>query len=333
MTKKTKSIIKNFIKIVFPLVLGIVILYFLYAGTDFNDLWIKVRGANWTILIFSLIFGLLGNIIRGLRWELLIKPLGYTPLKKNLIYAVLGNYAVNFALPRAGEVWRCGVVSKKEKIPFTRLIGTLIIDRLFDTIMVLLIVILAFFFNVALFYKNKEMFNLPAFLTSPLFYAGCLLMLALAVIVIVFFKKNTIIKKIRTFFISIWKDMKIVWKMKEKKRFILYTLGIWFSYFLYFYVTLFAFEFTATIGFAAGLFIFAISSISMGIPSNGGLGPWQAAVVFGLSAFMVSIDEARAFATAVFACQTVWVVACGLFGIAAFSFNKKNGEQNMQDAC
>jgi uncharacterized protein (TIRG00374 family) len=285
------------------------------------------------ILIFSLIFGLLGNIIRGFRWELLIKPLGYTPLKKNLVYAVLGNYAVNFILPRAGEIWRCGVVSKKEKIPFARLIGTLIIDRLFDTIMVLLIVILAFFFNIALFYKNKELFNLPAFLTSPLFYAGCLLILASMVIMIIFIKKSTVIKKIRTFFIAMWEDLKIVWKMKEKKHFILYTLGIWVSYFLYFYVTLFAFEFTANIGFAAGLFIFAVSSVSMGIPSNGGLGPWQAAVIFGLNAFMVSMDEAKVFATAVFACQTVWVVMCGLWGILAFFWNKKNGEQNMQDMC
>lgn len=329
MPEKSKSFVMNFIKIVFPLALGIVILYFLYAGTDFKDLWTKIRDANWLILCFSLIFGLTGNIIRGLRWELLIKPLGYFPLKKNLIYAVLGNYAVNFALPRAGEVWRCGIISKKEKIPFTKLIGTLIIDRLFDTVMVSLIVLLAFSSNIAVFYRHKELFNLPGFLTSPLFYAGCLAFVIIVAGIIVFFKNNLLIKKIRTFFISMWNDMKTVWKMKEKRRFIFYTAGIWVSYFLYFYVTLFAFDFTSGLTLAAALFIFAISSVSMGIPSNGGLGPWQAAVVIGLSAFMVNKADATAYATAVFAFQSIWVVLCGLFGIGAFSFGKGNEQKGV----
>jgi uncharacterized protein (TIRG00374 family) len=323
MAEKTKSFTKNFIKVILPLALGIAILYFLYAGTNFRDLWTKVRHAHWLVLSFSLIFGLLGNVIRGLRWELLIRPLGYSPRKKNLVYAVLGSYAVNFALPRAGEVWRCGVISKKENIPFTKLIGTLIIDRLFDAIMVLLIVLLSFLLNAALFYRNKELFNLPPFLTSPVFYAGCLFSLAVVVAVIVFFKNNPVVKKIRTLLVSIGNDIKIVWKMKEKALFIACTFGIWIAYFLYFYITFFAFDFTAELTFSAGLFIFMLSSISMGIPSNGGLGPWQAAVVFGLGAFMVGMDEAKAFATAVFAFQSVWIVACGLFGIAAFSFGNK----------
>jgi uncharacterized protein (TIRG00374 family) len=331
MSEKSKSFVMNFIKIVFPLVLGIVILYFLYAGTDFRDLWTKIRGTNWFILSFSLVFGLMGNIVRGLRWELLIKPLGYAPSKKNLVYAVLGNYAVNFAIPRAGEVWRCGVISRKEKIPFAKLIGTLIIDRLFDTIMVLLIVFLAFLSNVAVFYRHREAFNVPGFLTSPLFYAGCLLALVVVAGIIVFFKNNFLVEKIRTFFTSMWSDMKMVWGMKEKKRFIAYTLAIWFAYFLYFYVTLFAFDFTSGLTFAAALFVFAVSSVSMGIPSNGGLGPWQAAVVFGLSAFMVGKAEATAFATAVFAFQSIWVVMCGLFGIGAFSLTgKKTGGQESE---
>lgn len=324
MTAKLPPGIKKILQIVLPLALGIVVLYFLYKGTDFKELWFNIKDANWLILVFSLIFGLLGNIIRGLRWELLINPLGYTPKKSNLIYAVLGNYAVNFALPRAGEVWRCGIISKKEKIPFTKLIGTLIIDRLFDTIMVIFIILIAFFSNAAIFYKSSDRFNLPKFLISPTFYIVCLIIIALIVLILIFSKKNAFINKIKTFLSSIWEDMKMVWNMKEKTRFLLYTLGIWISYFLYFYITFFAFDFTSSLGIASGLFVFAISSVSMGIPSNGGLGPWQAAVVFGLCAFMVNMEQAKAFATAVFTIQSIWVVLCGLFGIMFLSFKKGN---------
>ncbi len=331
MSAKLKTFITKFLQIVLPLALGIVILYFLYAGTDFKALWGDIKNANWAILSFSLLFGLSGNVIRGLRWELLIKPLGYAPKKSNLIYAVLGNYAVNFALPRAGEIWRCGVIAKNEKIPFTKLLGTLIIDRLFDTLMVAFIFCLAFFSNAAMFYKNRELFNLPAFLTSPVFYAGCLGVLVLIAVIIIFFKENFIVKKIRNFLTSMWNDMKMVWGMKEKRRFIVYTFGIWISYFLYLYITFFAFDFTSGLGIAAGLFIFAISSISMGIPSNGGLGPWQAATVFGLCSFMVESEQAKAFATAVFAFQSIWVVICGLFGIVALSLKSRKPSINDND--
>lgn len=315
--------VKKILKLTIPLALGIIILYFLYADTNFTELWGIIKNANWGILTFSLIFGLSGNIFRGIRWELLIKPLGYKPKKSNLIYAVLGNYAVNFALPRAGEIWRCGVISKEEKIPFQKLIGTLIIDRLFDTIMVALILLLAILSNFSVFHKNINQFDLPAFITSPSFWIGWLVVLALIAAVIIIFRENFIIKKVRTFFITIWNDMKTVWNMKEKTKFICYTFAIWLSYFCYFYVTFFAFDFTVDLGIAAGLFIFAISSVSMGIPSNGGLGPWQAAVVFGLCAFMVDSESAKAFATAVFAIQSIWVVMCGLFGISMLSFRKK----------
>jgi uncharacterized protein (TIRG00374 family) len=319
MSSKLTQILKIFI----PLVLGIVILYFLYAKTDFNELWSNILGTNWYVLTFSLIFGLAGNLIRGLRWDLLIRPLGYQPRKSNLIYAVLGNYAVNFALPRAGEIWRCGVVAKEEKIPLTRLIGTLIVDRLFDMIMVALIFLLAISLNAKIFYMNMHEFNLPGWLVSPSFYLGCVISLAIVVSVMFWLRENFLVKKIILFFTALWKDLRQIRRMERKRHFIVYTLSIWVSYFLYFFVAFYAFDFTAGLGFTAGLFIFAVSSLSMGIPSNGGLGPWQAAIVFGLSVFRVDLIQAKAFATVVFAFQSIWTVLCGLFGIAMFSIKSE----------
>lgn len=323
MAKGFVSILKQIARISIPLILGIVILYFLYKGTKFGEMWFYIKTANWGILSFSLIFGLVGNIIRGVRWELLINPLGYYPKKNNLIYAVLGSYAVNFVIPRAGEIWRCGIITQKEKIPFQKLLGTLIIDRVFDMLIVILFILLAFLFNVSVVYKNISYLGLPKILTSPYLYLGCLAILSFCILAIIFLKDNSIVKKIRSFLSSMWSDMVLVWKMKTKKRFILYTFGIWICYFLYFFITFYAFDFTSHLGFAAGLFIFVLGSISLLVPSNGGLGPWQAAIVFGLCIFMINIDEAKAFATGVFAFQSIWVVLCGLVGIFALSLSPK----------
>ena len=113
-------------KTIFPLALGVLVLWLLYKDTNMAELWRLTKTANFYIIAYSLLFGLAGNIFRALRWELTIQSVGYYPKRMSLMYAVMGNYAVNFLLPRAGEVWRCGVITKYDKVPFSTTFGTLI---------------------------------------------------------------------------------------------------------------------------------------------------------------------------------------------------------------
>lgn len=327
-TQKKSSLLNNLIKVVLPLGLGIAIIYYLISKIDPSQLWEILKDANWGILLFSLFFGLLGNTIRGYRWALFITPLGYSPKISNLNYAIYGGYAVNFALPRAGEIWRCGVIAKEDKIPFSKLFGTMILDRIFDTITVAIISLVAFLFNMQFFMtqleQNQTTFNtISSIFKSPLLYLAIVAAIITTYIVFRFFKENVIVRKIKGFLSSIASDLKAIWKMNTKGRVFLYTIGIWGSYFCYFYITFFAFDFTADLGITAGLIAFALSSISMGVPSNGGLGPWQIAVIASLSLYGVDKLHATAFATGVFAVQSIWVIICGLFGIAMLALKKQ----------
>lgn len=329
-SKKT-TILNKLIKIVLPLVLGVLILYFLFRDMNFEELWGVLKDANFGILAFSLIFGLLGNTIRGYRWQLLIKPLGYHPKVSNLNYAIYGGYAVNFAIPRAGEIWRCGIIAKEDKVPFTKLFGTMILDRILDTLTVFLICLVAFLLNMEFFISQLE-HNQSAFdtviniLSSPLLYVGIVAIAILIFVVFKFFKENFIVKKITGFMKTMSQDMKAIWKMKQKNRLFLYTIGIWGSYFCYFYMTFFAFDFTANLGITAGLIAFALSSLSMGVPTNGGMGAWHVAVIAALSLYGVDKISAVAFATGVFAIQSLWVIACGLFGIGALAVKNRHNK-------
>lgn len=327
-TGEKTSLLKKILSIAIPLGLGVIILWFLYKDTNFDQMWSIIKDANYGILAFSLIFGLLGNTIRAYRWKILITPLGYKPKVSNLAFAIYGGYAVNFALPRAGELWRCGVVAKDEKIPFVKLFGTIVIDRLLDTLTVLCISLIAFLINMDFFIsyikQSEELLDkVTAIITSPLPYIVIIGGIIFVILIFIVFKNNSIIIKIKKVFSDIFRDMRSILRMRQKKLLFLYSIGIWASYFLYFFITFYAFDFTAHLGFAAGLFVFAISSISMGVPSNGGLGPWQASVFFGLVAFMVDSEQARAFATAVFTAQSVWVILCGLFGIFALAVKNR----------
>lgn len=326
--EKKSSLVKKVLKILLPLLLGVVVLWLLYRKTDFSDMWDRIKDANFAILLSALIFGLVGNVFRGMRWKLLIQPLGYNPPASDLVYAVFGNYAVNFILPRAGEVWRCGVISKYDKIPFVKLIGTLLVDRVFDTLMVLLITLLACCFNLDFFLnyiRNNQALSdiVSRTFSSYWLYLGLLLIVAALYVMFGLFGNTSFVKKIKGFFKELGSDLKSVAKMDQKGLFIFYTIAIWVCYFLYFYINFFAFDFTKNLGITVGLITFAISSLSMAIPTNGGMGVWHAAVMLSLGIYGVSKPSAEAFAFGVFALQSFWVVLYGTFGIFALSIKNR----------
>lgn len=323
-TRKKESLISKALKITIPLILGVVILWFLYRDTDFDKMWLTIKDANFGILALSLIFGPLGNTIRGIRWQLLMEPLGYKPSRSTLIYSVLGSYAVNIAIPRGGEVWRCAVVAKGENIPFTKVIGSMLLDRVADTCTVACIILLACCFNVEVFLsyiqENQALSaSIEKLFASPWLIGSIIGIIVLLVLTFTVFKENKIVKKISGLLIGLWNDMKAIFKMKQKGLFLFYTFSIWASYFLYFYITFYAFDFTRHLGFTAGLIAFALSSLSMAIPTNGGMGVWHAAVVLSLGLYGVTKNSGEAFAFAVFAIQSLWIVVCGLFSMFALS--------------
>ena len=323
MFEKNKQILIRFLKIVVPLAFGLTVFWLIFKG-NFKEIMSIVRGdVNYWIIALSLPFGLFGNIIRAYRWRLLIYPLGYRPKASNLIYAFFGNYGVNLAFPRLGEVWRCTMVNRYEKIPFTALIGTMITDRLFDFVPVGLIVVVAFILNVPyfklFFTQNPLVFDwFYAVFTSVWFYAG-LAVIGIAVwFFFTYFKEQTFIRKTKTSLLSIWEGIRTISRMKDKWMFIFYTFLIWSGYFLYFYICFYAFPFTKDLGWNCGLIAFGISSIAVAIPVQAGIGAWHGAVIAVLIGFKVSMIDAKAFAFCVHTIQAIIFTALfGLFGIMA----------------
>ena len=331
MFKKIKNFFIQFFKTFIPLLFGLFVLWLIFRQLDFKDIISTLKkDVNYWIIALSLPFGLSGNIIRAYRWELLIHPLGYRPKKSNLIYSFLGNYAVNLAIPRLGEVWRCTMISRYEKIPLSILIGTMITDRLFDFVPIGLVVIVAFILNVPYFTKffaqNSEMFDYVYELsTSVWLYVGIVIFAVIVGFFLIYFRERTFIKKIKHTLLSIWDGIKSISQMKDKWMFILYTFLIWFAYFLYFYICFYAFPFTKDLGLNCGLIAFGISALTVTIPIQAGIGPWHFAVIAVFVGFGISGTDAAAFAFCVHTIQAIIFTALfGLFGIMALLIaNKK----------
>lgn len=335
-----KRIFRNMIKIVLPLSLGMILLWYLYRNQDLGEMMNVVKkGVRYDILLSSLFFGLAANTVRGWRWSMLMDSLGKRVSRKKAVYAIWGNYAINMALPRIGEIWRCGVMSKYEKIPFAKLLGTMIVDRIMDTLVVTLLTLCLCVFNIG-FFRDFFSENPPAIImtlyaliSSVRTYIVLTVLVATLWFVFVKLKHLTIVKKTIGMFRNIWEGIKSLWKIEHKARFFIQTLLIWVGYFFYFYITFFAFDFTKDLGIRIALIAFAMSSIGVAVPVQGGVGVWHFMVISTLVAFGVNVSDAGAFAMVVFTIQTVWVILTGLFGIAALSMantNEKRDEENIR---
>lgn len=330
--KITATSLKSVLKTVLSLLLGLFIIWVMYRDTDMGELWEIARSANFWIIAFSLIFGLIGNILRGLRWELFVKSLGYHPPRASLIFATLGNYAVNFVLPRAGDVWRCGVVSKYDKIPFSKTVETFLVDKVVDIVaglsIILLSVLLYLDFFVTYFQRNPQFAEKISNTFSSVWVYLILGAIILAIILMrTLFRRTWLMIKFKRFMNTLRYDLRLISRMKEKKRIIIYTILLWVCFYLYFYICFFAFDFTSGLGPLAGLIVFAMTNIGISVPIQGGIGPWHFMVISSLVILGVGDKEALAFAGAVFAIQSVWLIVTGLVGVFALPYVKREAVQ------
>src|ERR1700712_4844595 len=128
--------------------------YVLFLGLGIFLLWLTLRKSNWEeikndivtanfiFLIPATIMLLMSHLSRAVRWKILIEPLGYKPSLTNTFLAVMIGYWSNLAVPRLGEVLKCTILGRYEKVPADKLVGTIVAERAFDVVS--LVVVLTF---------------------------------------------------------------------------------------------------------------------------------------------------------------------------------------------
>ena len=132
----------NLLKILFFLGLGILLVWMALRGKSTEEkhqIVESILNANGFWIAISLVASLLSHYFRTIRWKLLLKPLGYNPKTSNTFFAVMVGYLANFAIYRMGEVTRCGLLTKYEKVPFTVSFGSVIAERALDMICLIIL--------------------------------------------------------------------------------------------------------------------------------------------------------------------------------------------------
>ncbi len=320
------------IKTVVFLGIGGLLLWLTFRNQDMSLVIEKISHAHFGWLGLSIVLSVLALISRSMRWKQLIEPLGYSPRLFSTFNALMFGYLANLAIPRLGEITRCGALSKSEEIPFEKLVGTVIVERVADVIMLVVCIgaVAILEFDRLGGFLEEHVWGpiLDKVGSSPILIGVIVLLFAAGIFVLIYLlrMKNSpkFIEKIRTLVKGILEGLASVTQLKNKWLFVFHSFFIWIMYFLMTYICFFALDATSTgLDLSAGLFMMVLGGIGMTAPVQGGIGTYHLLVSKGMELYGLSQTDGIVFATMVHSTQTVLLIIVGGFSMVALFFLTK----------
>ena len=312
-----------------PFVLGLGILWWMYRGTNWSDFGHYVlHEMNWWWMLLSLAFGILPQMARAWRWKMALEPLGQHPRRTSCIDAIFMSYAASLVIPRVGEVTRCGTLKTADGVSFTKSLGTVVTERLVDSLLMLLFTGIAFLLQLPMFLRflketNTNIGDLLYRFTGTGYIVTFICLVAALIAGLVAIRRFSFFKKGRDMLRDMWEGVLSLRKVRNLPLYLFYSVLIWVGYFLHFYIAFFSFDFTAHLSIGAAFLIFCVGTFAVLVPTPNGAGPWHFAVKTMLVLYGVAETQAIMFALTVHTIQTALVVLLGAFGWARINSKRK----------
>ncbi len=319
------------IKYILLLGVAVLLLWASFRGVHWEDFIAGLKSANYYWIATSMTVSVCAFWIRALRWRLIMMPLGIKIKKRDAWDGINIGYITNFAIPRAGEFARCGVISKKTGLPFETVAGTVVLERSVDLISLILVTFSVLYFQWDKFgsFINREILeSLGERLSFSFLWIIIALIFAIGVflyIVYYFRKTNPLFRKIANIAKGVINGIISGFRMPQKWMFLIYTILIWLCYWLMSYTTIMAFPAAEAhgLGAADALFLMVIGGLGWVIPVQGGIGAYHFIISLSLaSIYAVDQTTGVVFATISHESQAITMLICGTLSLISFYFKK-----------
>ncbi len=299
-----------------------------------HEIWNSLVHAEYGWLLLALIIGFFSHLVRAIRWRMLLDPLGYHPKLSNTFFAVMIGYFANMALPRLGEVTRCGILNRYEKIPMNKSIGTVIVERSIDMVVFVILFLINFFVffdKLELYVQNKIYLPLSEKFqySDVVSYTIVILLSSLLIIVVLFFvfrkkiSNSNIYQKTKEILLGFWHGLWSISKIKKPVAFIFQSFLIWILYFAMIYVCIFSLPETSHLGIGAGLSMLIFGSIGIMIV-QGGIGIYPAIIAETTAIYGIPATTGYALGWLTWTAQTLLIVVAGIISLIILPvLNKK----------
>ena len=332
--------VQKLIKVLLPLAFGIGIVWFILQKVDMQLLIDTVKsGINWTWVVISWAFALLANVVRGIRWRQQLRTVGVNPSLHEMSISFFGNYGMNLVFPRLGEFWRCNYIAQNNRKPFSTIAGTILSERLCDILCSSFLILLALVLEgrvlIKFFFDDESKAEAIAAAGGEVRPATNAVMptwaWVLVVLVTLFVLARVFRPKLRkmSFYQSLVSIGKNMWhgflSLKDLPNvwsYVFWSALIWFLYFLHTLTQFYFFDFISHLGLLACLTVFVMGTMSQLLPIQGGLGAWQAMVIFALLQYGIDNQHAIIFAVVAWILEQAFVLLMGLYAFVAVAIKK-----------
>lgn len=322
MTKKTLLTVVQFIIFVG---LGVAIIYWRagqLSATDKQDMYRSMRTANLWMLIPLLITGFFSHWFRALRWRLLLEPVHIRPSKTNTTIAVLIGYLVNLLVPRMGEVAKCTVLARYEGVPADKMVGTIVAERAFDVVCLILVTVLAFILQADVIGSYTEVIAAKFFQKTRSILIGAGILVGLIALMVFIYRRNKQ-SKIGQFIKGIGDGVRAIFKLEKRWLFLFYTCMIWGCYIFMLILGFWSMPVTKGLSVLAALVVLIFGSVGM-IITQGGIGAYPILVGNVLTRYGLDVPSGLAFGWVSWIVQTLIVLVLGFAAlILMFTYNRK----------
>lgn len=330
------------LRYILPIAFTVLLLVYLFHIVDFRKMMrLLEHGVDYWWILLAMVISVFSHMFRAARWQLQLRALHFQIPFITVCCSIFGCYALNLVIPRLGEIWRCTYISSFKKNSFIPVLGSMFVDRAADVPAVIVLIILTLIVSSTALQIFLEKYSVGRdfieLISQFWFWATIVGGIILIIGLFLIFRNHPFMEKIKRTALNLWKGITVIATMKGKWKFIIFTCCIWGCYYIQLYVAFYAFSFTRelchTPGLGAGLspclVAFVLSSISMVIPSNGGLGPWNLAIMFALAIYGISDAEGTAFSMVQWTGNTIMMILLGIFTMVYISVSSKSKNKNI----
>jgi uncharacterized protein (TIRG00374 family) len=332
------SSIKNALKFLLFLGIGIGLVYLIVSKItpeDWKNIKVAAVNANYFWIALSLILGVLSHLLRAARWRMLIEPIDKKPGLANTFFAVMIGYMANYAIPRLGEVSRCGVLSRYEKISFAGAVGTVVVERIIDMLLMFIffLVMLLLSFNKVYGIVKTKTISVLGNKWDSIKHINPVILIAVTVIVIggcwfLYKKKDHLFGFAKKFIDNLMGGIKSIGNLKKPLLFWSYSLGIWILYLLMLYVCFFSFSETSHLTLSDALVVLVFATFGVIAPVPGGIGAYQYIVIAVLThIYFISQSISFTLAWIIWGSQLILILTLGLVSLVLLPILNKDDDK------
>lgn len=325
--------LSSFLKLLISVGLAAILLYLVFKNIDWAAFWAKAEEVEYFWVVLSILLSLVGFAARAYRWNILLKPIGYDLKTSRTTLAVLVGYLANLAIPRLGEITRCGVLNRNDDVPVSAGLGSVVSERIIDMLTLLILIFVSLIMEsgrlLSFLQSAYQDLEIPNYVIGLAVFA---MIAGVGFVIFILRRKEQMRGKIAEFLKGFVQGLLSLREIKKPVGFLASTVLIWVIYYLMSYLIVFSLPETSNLGFGAGFMLLVTGGIAISLPVQSGFGTYHGMIAGML--MLYSIDETTGLFLATLL-HTSQIFTIALFGTIALIISvliRRKRSRNVVDA-